>query len=161
MNPKQQAVAEIRKFQRMFGAMIEVADTLETLGNIEQAAAEAEGRRAAATRELEKIKAETAAAQAAAKDVSDAAAQSIEDAKGEAKGILDAARADAAKIKAEAETQANKSIDGAAAQLTGLNGEIAERQATLDALRAEVEALEKRRDKVQADIDKLAAKLTG
>jgi DNA mismatch repair ATPase MutS len=161
MNPKQQAVTEIRKFQRMFGAMVEVADVLEKVGDLEQAAAEAEGRRDAAARDLDKLKAEAAAASAKAKDVTDAANQALVDAKAEAESVLSAARDQAAQIKADAEAQANKSIDDAAAKLTGLNGEIAERLATLDGLREEIGALQERRDKVQAGIDKLAARLNG
>lgn len=110
MNDMLKAAEEIRKFQRMFGAMISAAEQFEALGSLDQALAERKSQLAAAQREIDDAKAargriETEAANVLAEANANAKAMADASEKAAAQ-VAEKAKADAAAVLAEANTKA-------------------------------------------------------
>lgn len=152
------AVNELRRFANGFRNLLAVADDLERLGQIENAEAEAKarldalmGRIATAARELERIEAGRAAAEAECnkrREQAEAeAAQIIAAAKEQAQRRLTEieARAEAllARAKNDADAVASATIE-AREKLKALEAEIAAKTAQLDDINRQREALRAR-----------------
>lgn len=153
-------------------AVITIADELDKIGGLEQAAAEAEGRKAAAEASLgevrSKIEVEEANLAAASRKIDDVKAkayQIIDEAKDKGSQIVaDAkakAEAEAAEIRAEGEKALEKimgKVADAKGELDAVNGQIVSARESLDAVRAEEADLIKRAEKAKDYLAKLAGK---
>lgn len=164
------AVNNVRSQAEKMQAIITIADELDKIGGLEQAAAEAEGRKVTAEADLKDVKAKIEVEQAnlagATKKVADAkdkAAKIIDDANAEAADIVAQARQDAATATAKGKADADAALDKIKAQATAATGKLADINAAIDeatkkleATRAEEAEVMKRAAEAKAYLAKLA-----
>lgn len=166
MSIESEAAHEIRRLGNQYKAMSDLADSIDRLGSIKDAAKEAEAERAIAEKALEQAKAELADNR---KKLKDAKADAIEllleankaakvgaddtlaTAKAKAQGLIDKAEAKAAAIDKASEAdqfaaaaqyeQIMVSIAAKKAALADLTEAATAKHAEVDALKAELEAM--------------------
>jgi chromosome segregation ATPase len=147
-------IEAVREFARKFKSVIELADAVEPIANLELAKAELEGQVGKLQVLRDALTAETAEAKATAeKLVAEAKAQSA----GTVSAAVEQAKADAEAIVAQAREQAAKANDDAKAEADRLAKRIAklkDTEADLDrdiaARKAELAALEEKVEAVHA-----------
>jgi hypothetical protein len=154
LDPKlKDSVAFLRDHAHGMRAVLDLADAIGDISVLENAASEAERRRAAALDDLDteihKRNATLANLEATILSTKATAEGLIDDAKEQAAGIIDAARADALK-------EANRVKAAADADLAGVTKQLDEAKAALGDVRRELAAVSAERD--QAVVDRDAAK---
>jgi chromosome segregation ATPase len=171
----QAVVDDIRRLAVTYQSMVVAADTLEKIGSLEQAAAEAQAARDKAVAELDTVRAELLAAQDEAKQVSastevfinqiNAQAQSIiNQASVDAALIVEKAKQDALVIALDANVATQASIVAATSQLSTLQAkvnELTDEVAAQEKAKADAEAstseAQAKYDAIKAQIAKMAA----
>lgn len=147
-------IEAVREFARKFKSVIELADAVEPIANLELAKAELTG-------QVAKLQAERDALAASVTEASDTAKRMVEEANAQAAGTVNAAvedaKAKAEAIVAQAREEAGKANDKAKAEAKRLDKRIEEQkaeEADLDrdiaARKAELAALEEKVEAVHA-----------
>lgn len=173
MSSKSNAAESIRRLAVQYQQMVEAADLLDSIGSLEQAAAEAKKAAEAARADTAAARAEADKAKAEAKKSKEKVDKILSDADGEALAKVQEAEIKAqgivADAKAKAEQITNKAavdvadatagVAGRVAELTTmrlrLEQELAALQNDIDAKKAEADDVEKRLAKAQAQVAKL------
>lgn len=140
-----EAVNQIKRYAPMMQAVLDIAEAVDGLKNIDQAVAEKQGLLTKLTGEHEKVKAAVDAAKVKAREI---VAKAEADAAAEAKRAqagIDEAIAKAGQIIADAQAQAGeakgaakKAVDTAIARETEINAAIEAKQAELTALESKI-----------------------
>lgn len=145
MSDYTQAVEAIRRMAAMFQPMTDVANALEKIGSIEQAASEAELKRAVALREHESVMDQLHIAKDGIKEARTNAQTILDESRAEAARILAAAHDEAASIvaaaNADAESLHRDASDKAAAQISQVGAQLATMQAKYDSMQSDLEAI--------------------
>lgn len=149
------AADEVRKLHRMFQALGDVIEVLDSAGSIDQAQTEAQAG-------IEKARAAAAEIQAAAEQVRATADRVFADAKASAEAIVTEATAARAAASAwadaalkNAQTAADALMDGAKEQVEVAEKRVSEVNAEVAAKAAELADLEKKLEQVKARAAKL------
>ena len=136
---------ELKKLLRQLGEVAALAQDMETIGNLEQAKAEAAAAFDAARREVEQIKAEAEQIKAEAEQVKAEAKDAIQRAKNNAEDIRQGANAEYEAIVANAKLEAGKIMGAleaerqvAVGKLAAVNAQVEEGVKTAQTLDAHV-----------------------
>jgi chromosome segregation ATPase len=155
MNKTLKAADEVKKLHRMFAALGEVVEVLDTVGNLEQAEGEAKAR-------IEKLNREADGARATGDKIKVAANQYADEKRAEADAVLSAARQDAEALKtkalqivADAEAKAQQIAADTTARVADAETHAAEAAARRSAAQNELDDITKRLEKAQAQVNKL------
>lgn len=144
----QQAAADVKATARSMRAVIAMADQLEAIGSIDQAASEAQQR-------LDKAVADEATAQGqlldAKQQLADTAAL-IDAAKAEAAHLVEAARVSAADIIADAQTQGQAAIETAQQRASTIDASIADKQTALNTVLSDIDTAQHQLDTLNGKI---------
>ncbi len=161
MSDLQNAVEQLRAQARAFRAVIRVADAIEGITSLDQAAAEAEQRKAAALA----LEASEGARIATNLDVLCRARADVEqqvaDAKAEAVRIIDDAKAVAERTIEGAESKVGAVLQAGEAAAAGKRAEIEAMTARLAVLTADAEAAERRLAAAHATLEEIKGRLLG
>ena len=155
------AVAEAKKFKAMFGGVLEIADELEKLGDLEQRKNEVADQKAAMERAVEQAKADLAEAVGKAEQAQTDANEYGERVRSEADAYATETRSKADEEAADIRTTANIAVTKKRRELADIEALKVTAQAALDAKNVEVSAAQAKLNELNEQIDALVAKLKG
>ena len=154
-NDLMQAAEAVKNHARVLRSVIQLADEIERIGSIEQAATEAQQRldkakadEATATTELGTVNQQLADAKAVITSAEQDALNTTNDAEDKAKEII-----------AEANKQSDSIIAAANKRAATIGGTIATQQSALDTLNAGIDAAQKQLDTLNGSIETTKAQL--
>lgn len=172
LDPKlKDAVNHLQSHAQQMQAVLDVAEAIQSIDDLERMATEAENRKGAATFNLDEIadrvkgkQAELDKAVAGIDEAKDTAKKITADARAEAKKITAKAEAEAEGIIASAKTKADVDIergrvavDEASSELSGIRSKVEQARRDLDGMKAEQAAAEAKRDEAKEFLRNIAA----
>ena len=148
---------ELKKLARMFQAVIDSVDTLERIGSMEQAEAEAKNRVGKLQKEADELVATVASARLEAQGILDAAALRKSEAERQAEEIARVAQQKADALVIEANDKAGRIIADAEAQKAAAEDAVTTAQAKCDEAKKELSEIEKKIESARARVAKILA----
>lgn len=161
MSTLQDAADELKRFSVRMRAILLVAEELDRIGSIDQAANEAQSRLDRARVLETEAKASIGQAQETAAGIKAQADQALVDARVEASGIIEAAKAAAKKLSDDAKAKTDKRIADASDRAASIDAQTETKSAELLKLTETIKSANSELDRINGVIAEARARLGG